>query len=102
MGKKDAKKYSNFSNVERINNFLIPEEFPEGAFGSTFNSDTPVFRKSTPWQEGQRTDSAFVYPDRDRHDGLPRQTPGAHPLHDEPGNVDPSEDEPGYNPEKGQ
>lgn len=81
--KEEEKGYSNISNVDEQKNYLIPEEFPEGAFGSPINDEKPVYSKSTPWQEGQRRQSAFVYPDKDRHDDLPRQTQGAHPIHDE-------------------
>ncbi|WP_373893224.1 hypothetical protein ACUL41_06580 [Virgibacillus natechei] len=86
MKKKEKKNYSDFSNVDRRRNTLIPEEYPEGPLGSAINKDEKVEGKSTPWREGQKRDSAFVYPDKDLHDDLPRQTPGAHPLHDEPGN----------------
>lgn len=74
------KKYSDFSNVTQMKNELIPEEFPEGAFGSPINAKS----KSTPWKKGQHRQSAYVYPDKEQHDDLPRQAPGAHPLHDEP------------------
>lgn len=84
MADETENKYSDFSNVNRMKNMLIPEEFPEGSLGSPINATNPVYRKSTEWEENQQSDSAFVYPDRDRHDDLPRQTPGAHPLHDEP------------------
>lgn len=90
MGKKDKEKYNNFSNVENMDD-LIPEEFPEGAFGSEFNDEEPVSAKSTPWKEGQRRTSAFIYPYKKIHDDLPRKTPGAHPLHDEEG--DPTDKE---------
>lgn len=81
--KKD--KYSDSSSVKRRKEMLIPEEFPEGSFGSPIKKDDPVYGKSTEWKEGQQSDSAYVYPDREQHAGLPRQTPGAHPLHDEKG-----------------
>ncbi|AIF44035.1 hypothetical protein [Virgibacillus sp. SK37] len=84
MKKKD-KKYSDFSNVNRLRNELIPEEFPEGTYGSSIGKEEPVFSKSTPWEEGQYRGSAFVYPDKDQHDDLPRQMPQSHPLHDESG-----------------
>lgn len=80
--KKD-KSYSELSTVKQRHNELIPEEFPDGAFGSAIGNDDPVFSKSTPWEKGQRRQSAFIYADKARHDDLPRQTPGAHPLHDE-------------------
>ncbi|MBY7143988.1 hypothetical protein KFZ56_13225 [Virgibacillus sp. NKC19-3] len=91
MKKKPKKDYSDFSNVDSMRNVLIPEEYPEGAFGSAVNKDEQVESKSTPWKEGQKRDSAFVFPDKKLHNDLPRQTPGAHPIHDEPGNPKESE-----------
>ncbi|TMN21264.1 hypothetical protein FH966_15760 [Lentibacillus cibarius] len=91
MSKKDKVKYSDFSNVLSQRNNLIPEEFPEGPFGSEINDEELKGSKSTPWKEGQSRESAFVYPDKEQHDDLPRQTPGAHPLHDETGDPDPEE-----------
>ncbi|SFD94684.1 hypothetical protein SAMN05216238_10674 [Lentibacillus persicus] len=84
MAKKRKKQYSDFSNVRNQQN-LIPEEFPEGPFGSDINDGELEGSKSTPWREGQKRESAFVFPNKDLHDDLPRQTPGAHPIHDEPG-----------------
>lgn len=87
--KKDKQKekydnrFSEISNVENLHDSLIPEEFPEGAFGSPINKQEKVESKSTEWEQGQQRTSAFTYPDKERHDDLPRQTPGAHPLHDE-------------------
>lgn len=82
MDKKEDK-YSEISTVQKRHDELIPEEFPDGPFGSAFNKEEPVRFKSTPWEEGQKRMSAFVYPDEERHDELPRKYPGAHPLHDE-------------------
>ena len=58
MDKKEET-YHDFSNVQKQRDFLIPEEFPEGPFGSPINQDAPVENKTTPWQEGQRYQSAF-------------------------------------------
>lgn len=77
------KDYSDFSNVKKQKNQLIPEEFPEGPFGSSINKDEKVTSKSGPWVEGQYRDSAFVYPDKDQHAGIPRQADGAHPTNAE-------------------
>jgi len=81
--REEKKRYTDVESRRRQKNQLIPEEFPEGAYGSTINEHQPVQAKSTPWQPGQYRDSAYVYPDKDQHDDLPRQTPGAHPIHDE-------------------
>jgi len=93
LGKKDEKKYSDFSNVTNVRNDLIPEEHPEGAYGSPIRADDPVYGKSTPWKKGQRRQSAFVYPYKELHEDLPRQAPGAHPIHDEPDDVNPEQEE---------
>ncbi|NWO14249.1 hypothetical protein [Virgibacillus sp.] len=77
------KDYSDFSNVKHSHDRLIPEEFPEGAFGSSIHSDTAVEGKSTSWEEGQHRDSAFVYPDRKQHENVPIRAPGSHIIHDE-------------------
>jgi hypothetical protein len=80
---RDSEQYSDFSNVETMRNFLIPEGLPEGAYGSPRGKDNPVFNKSTPWRKGQRYYSAFNYEVRTLHQDLPRQMDGAHPPHDE-------------------
>jgi len=92
--KSKTDRYSNLSNVDEINNnFLIPEEFPEGSFGSPINQDKLVdSSKSTPWKEGQRRQSAYIYADKDRHVDLPRRTPGAHPTHDKPNDLPTGDD----------
>lgn len=69
--------------IEQYKAELIPEEFPEGPFGSSINEDEIVTGKSTPWKKGQRRASAYVYPDKEQHDDIPRRLPGSHPLHDE-------------------
>jgi hypothetical protein len=94
MGKKDKRDYSDFSNVNNRDNYLIPEEFPEGAVGSPIDEDKPITSsKSTPWTDHQRRQSAFVYPYKELHEDLPRQTPGSHPIHDEPDDVNPQQED---------
>ncbi|MFD2750245.1 hypothetical protein ACFSUM_07470 [Virgibacillus siamensis] len=87
MAKGSKKEYRDFSNVKNVRENLIPEEFPEGPVGSSINKDEPPYSKSTPWTEGQRRQSAFIYPDKEQHDDLPRQAPTSHPLHDESGDA---------------
>jgi hypothetical protein len=84
LKEKEPKDYSDFSNVRNIHEDLVPEEFPEGSFGSTVNAEQPVCGKTTSWKKGQRRQSAYIYPDKAIHDNLPRQAPGAHPLYDDP------------------
>lgn len=81
MGKKT--KFSNLKTEEKQNEFLTAEEFPEGPYGSPVGVNEPVENKSTPWQAGQQFYSAFTYENRNLHQDLPRQYPGAHPTHDD-------------------
>lgn len=81
----DKEKYSDFSNVEIGANYVIPEDTPEGPYGSPVNKK---LGKTTPWREGQRSYSAFNYEFKSLHQGLPRQDPGAHPPHDDPNKKD--------------
>ncbi|MFQ3544766.1 cytosolic protein [Halobacillus rhizosphaerae] len=85
MGDKDEEFYSDFANVEAQRNYLVPEQLPEGAYGSPRNKYKPVSnRKSAPWTNKQRYYSAFNYEYKALHQDLPRQEDGAHPTHDEP------------------
>lgn len=83
MGK-DEEKYSDFSNVEKQRNYITAEDFPDGPYGSPFKKNEPVESKSTPWEEGQRSYSNFNYEYKSFHQDIPRQWPGAHPVHDDP------------------
>ncbi|NMD69153.1 hypothetical protein HHO41_02550 [Bacillus sp. DNRA2] len=76
-------KYSNLNTEEKQHEFLTTEEFPEGPYGSPVGVNNPVENKSTPWQDGQQFFSAFTYENRNLHQDLPRQYPGAHPTHDD-------------------
>ncbi|MGP4064703.1 hypothetical protein ACTWPF_07240 [Oceanobacillus sp. M65] len=80
MSREPKGKYSDFTNARDRQKKLIPEEFPEGAFGSPINESEPVSGKSTPWEEGQYRESAFVYPDKSMHKDVPRQAPTSHPT----------------------
>ena len=82
------KKYSDVESARRLKNQIIPEEFPEGSYGSAINEHEAPESKSTPWLPGQYRESAFVYPDKSQHANLPRQADGAHPTHS--GNEDDS------------
>lgn len=80
---KDKFKFRPLSTDDKLDDELIPEEFPEGPVGSAINKYEPVTGKSTDWEEGQQRTSAYTYADKDQHDDLPRRGPNAHPLHDE-------------------
>jgi hypothetical protein len=81
---KDSQLYHDFANVEKQRDYLTAEEFPEGPLGSPFRKDEPVQNKSAPWEEGQRSYSAFNYEFKSFHQDIPRQMPGAHLPHDDP------------------
>ncbi|WP_026694607.1 hypothetical protein [Peribacillus kribbensis] len=76
--------YHDFANVEKTAQYLIPEEFPEGAYGAPMNAAEAVQNKSTAWKKGQRHYSAFNYENKTLHENKPRQMEGAHPTHDDP------------------
>lgn len=82
--KKAKEKYTDFSNVETMRNFLTVEDLPEGPYGSPINRHKAVENKSSPWEENQRYYSAFNYEFKSLHQDLPRQDPGSHPPHDDP------------------
>ncbi|WHX99841.1 cytosolic protein [Neobacillus sp. DY30] len=84
MPEKKSRSYFDLSNVEKRENFLTAEEFPDGPFGSPIRKDKPVQNKSTPWHEGQRYYSNFNYENKTFHQDIPRQMEGAHPVHDDP------------------
>ncbi len=74
--------FQDLSTVESQKDNLIPEEFPEGPYGSAINST--VLGKKGLYLESQRKTSAFNYEDKEFHEGIDRQYPGAHPTHDDP------------------
>jgi hypothetical protein len=78
-----SSKYSELSTVESQRNELIPEEFPEGAYGMSLPTET--IGKSGPWREDQRRTSAYGFENKDLHEGMPRQYPPDHHTHDEAG-----------------
>lgn len=84
MAKKDREQYSDFSNVEKRENYLTAEEYPDGSYGSPLKKHDPVELKSTPWKEGQRRYSNYNYEFKSLHQEMPRQMEGAHPTHDDP------------------
>jgi hypothetical protein len=77
-------KYTELSTVQKQQDFLTAEEYPDGPYGSPIGKNEPVQNKSTPWKEGQRYYSNFNYEDKSFHQDIPRQMEGAHPTHDDP------------------
>lgn len=80
---KSQETYTDFSNVEKMKDYLTSEEYPEGPYGSPRGKIEPVENKNTPWMEGQRFYTPFNYEVKSLHEDLPRQYPGAHLPHDE-------------------
>lgn len=84
MKKQKPEIYTDFSAVEMQRKFLVPQEFPEGAYGEPARKHEPVCKKKAPsrYPYEQQTYSAYTYENRTLHAGLPRQMEGAHPTHD--------------------
>ncbi|WP_068773323.1 hypothetical protein [Paenibacillus sp. FJAT-26967] len=70
----EERRGTDLPTVESQRNDTIPEEFPEGPYGSPMAS--PTLGKSTPWREDQRPTNRFRYENRDLHEGIERDYPG--------------------------
>jgi hypothetical protein len=79
--KEKRNKSTDVSTVESQRNDLVAEEFPEGPYGSALLTES--LGKSTPWRKDQRPPNTFTYENRELHEGIPRDYPGDHELHDE-------------------
>ncbi|CAH1211913.1 hypothetical protein PAECIP111891_03778 [Paenibacillus allorhizoplanae] len=71
----DRRVYTDLETVESQRNDMIPEEFPEGPYGTSMLSES--LGKSTPWREDQRPTNRFAYENRELHEGISRDYPGA-------------------------
>lgn len=65
---------TDYKVVEAMRVELANEEFPEGPYGSAF--ETEALGKSTPWKEGQLSANAFDFENKELHEGLERDYPG--------------------------
>ena len=83
---RNERRYGDLSTVESQRNEIIPEEFPEGPYGSA--NSFAIEGKSDPWREDQRRISAYAYENRRLHEEMERAYPPDH----EP--VDTHEDQP--------
>src|SRR5690606_19278596 len=73
--------YTDLATVESQRNEIIPEEFPDGSYGSIFAAEKTLQPKE--WREDQRSLSGFTYEYRSFHEGLDRGGyPGQHDTHD--------------------
>ncbi|MDX8360859.1 MULTISPECIES: cytosolic protein [Bacillaceae] len=82
MNNNKNESYSDFNNVEAMKNYLVPEQLPEGPYGSPRGQEEQVENKSSSWEPSQRYYSAFNYEVKSLHHDIPRKFPGAHPPHD--------------------
>jgi hypothetical protein len=71
-----------FSAYEVQQKYIVPEDLPEGPYGSPINKDEPLQPKHV--NKEARSYSNFNYENKELHEDMPRQVPGAHPTHDEP------------------
>src|SRR4029453_18994990 len=70
----DPQPYTDVSTVESQRNDLIPEEFPDGPYGSDLRMAS--LGKSTPWRMDQRAPNRFDYENLSLHAGFRREYPG--------------------------
>ncbi|WP_028401590.1 hypothetical protein [Bacillus panaciterrae] len=78
---KEDEQYTDFAAVEAQHQYVIPEEFPEGPYGSSINSK---LGKSTPWGKDQKTHKALSYDYEKPYEETERQYPDAAPTLDNP------------------
>jgi len=78
LNEEERDAYSDLATVESQRNDLIPEEFPEGPYGSDIASAS--LGKSKPWRIGQHRSSAFGYENKELHAGIARDYPGEDDL----------------------
>ncbi|MGN7360700.1 hypothetical protein ACTHPF_24945 [Paenibacillus sp. SAF-054] len=62
------------STVQSQHNDLIPEEFPEGPYGSSLAAES--IGKSSPWREGQHGPHRFGNENLELHEDEGREYPG--------------------------
>lgn len=66
------------STVQSQHNDLIPEEFPEGPYGSSLMAES--LGKSSPWREGQHSPRRFGYENQELHETEGRHYPSEDPV----------------------
>lgn len=74
--KEDRRQFTDFATVESQRNDLVPEEFPDGPYGSI--NSIAALGKSTPWRIDQRPPNPFSYENRKLHEGMARNYPPDH------------------------
>ncbi|WP_188206592.1 cytosolic protein [Alkalibacillus aidingensis] len=76
------KKNDDFADVEVQQNYQIPQEFPEGTYGTPINQDEPLQARDD--DPKRRHQSAFNYENKQLHEDMPRQYPTSHEPEDFP------------------
>ncbi|MGO4269623.1 hypothetical protein AB4Z22_07235 [Paenibacillus sp. TAF58] len=76
--------FTDLETVESQRNDLIAEEFPDGPYGASLNTES--LGKSKPWREDQRPPNQYSYENRELHEGIKRDYPGEDDYRNEPMN----------------
>ncbi|WP_136608831.1 hypothetical protein [Paenibacillus dokdonensis] len=66
------------STVQSQHNDLVPEEFPEGPYGSNLEAES--IGKSSPWRKGQHSPRRFGNENLELHEAKGREYPGEDPV----------------------
>ncbi|MBY0599648.1 hypothetical protein [Bacillus bingmayongensis] len=74
MSSKKDEQYTDVTAAEARHEYIIPEEFPEGPYGSSTNRE---LGKSTPWENDQKTHKAFSYEYEKQYEETNQQYPKA-------------------------
>ncbi|MBC6973817.1 hypothetical protein H9I32_16070 [Bacillus sp. Xin] len=74
LSPKKDEQYTDVTAAEARHEYIIPEEFPEGPYGSSTNRN---LGKSTPWEKDQKTHKAFSYEYEKQYEETEQQYPEA-------------------------
>lgn len=77
LSPKKDEKYTDVTAAEARHQYVIPEELPEGPYGSPTNRK---LGKSTPWDEDQKTHKAFSYEYEKQYEETEYQYPEAEDI----------------------
>ncbi|MGG3522125.1 hypothetical protein ABES33_19920 [Bacillus pseudomycoides] len=72
LSPKKDEQYTDFTAAEARHQYVIPEEFPEGPYGSSTNRK---LGKSTPWEKDQKAHKAFSYEYEKQYEETEQQYP---------------------------
>ncbi|WP_459502492.1 hypothetical protein [Bacillus sp. C1] len=74
LSPKKDKQYTDVTAAEARHEYVIPEEFPEGPYGSSTNRK---LGKSTPWEKNQKRHTALSYEYEKQYEETDQQYPEA-------------------------